>query len=336
MGTSVGTVYFSVAVEPATDPAAVSERRVAWPDSQATHTWPIAWLSRAHVYVEMPVRVEPPATHGAVGPVSVRVGLDTGSSNPVLTSAGLTRFGVRRPTDSPRSVSSFNGEAVPAFPVPNKTILDPDVGTGGVGTPVWMHVEGDLYGVDVVASPLDLTPQGGAIRLDLARSELVRCESLASCLASQHPWSWLEAVSCPDTDGLLGVRASLGGVRRTLMLDTGGLTLFTGDAGTSQVLKQRARHLEPGTLVGASHAVSAVRATGAWTLALGRPAIQRTLTQVWIPDAPREGAIARCFPDGSLGLDALGDCALVLEDAPKPRALLRCASDSSEAADERS
>jgi hypothetical protein len=275
------------------------------------------------VYVELPVRVEPRDTPESVRVVAVRMALDTGTSDPVLTDAGLARLGLRPVSESPRTIASFTGAAVPAFPLSGTVVLDPDLAEGGVGTPASLYIQGDLYGVDVIASPLDLAPRGGAVRLELGNHQLVRCESVERCLSGQG-WSVLHTVPCPDTAGRFGIRATIGGVERTLMVDTGGLTALEPEAGSSSEFRQTAALLERGFLEGASHTMPAVRATGTWTLSLGRPEVTLELDKIWLPDTPREGALGRCFPDGSLGLDAFAGCALVFEDALVPRAFLRC------------
>jgi hypothetical protein len=320
---SIGAIYWSAAVETPPRRVNVAERRVAQPGSPATRTWPLTWLSRAHVAVELPVRVERADSPESAPVLRARVALDTGTSVPVLTDAGLARLGLTPVSQSSRTVSSFTGAAIPAFPLSGMLVLDPNPAEGGVGMPARLHVEGDLYAVDALASPLDLAPQGGAVRLELAERQLVRCESVQRCLPGQG-WSTLDTVGCRDAPGLFGVRTRLGGVERTLMVDTAGLTALEPDAGTTAGFKQTGELLERGSLEGPLHSVPGVRATGTYRLSLGWPEVTLELRKLWMPDTPRQGALGRCFPDGSLGLDALGGCALVLEDAFLPRAFLRC------------
>jgi hypothetical protein len=270
---------------------------------------------------EGPSQSSPPAT--------LRVALDTGTSDPVLTDLGLARLGIGHAAESPRAIASFTGASVPAFPLSSAVVLDPDESTGGVGLPVWHHIRGELHGVDVVASPLDLAPRGGAVRLDLEHNEFVRCESLRSCLPVGSV-SELDTVACPDSGELFGVRVVLAGAERTLMLDTGGPTVLRRELVVARTSGQPEMAEVRGSLVGASGNAAALRARGRWPVSLGRPALDRILSQVWMLETERTGALQRCFPDGSLGLDAFVGCMLVLEDAPSPRAFLRCSPPSPE------
>lgn len=284
----------------------------------------MSWLSRSHVSVRMRARIDNGEETTQSAPShAVRVALDTGTSDPVLTDQGLARLGIGHAAESPRTIASFTGASVPAFPLSFAVILDPDRSTGGVALPVWHHIKGELFGVHVVASPLDLAPQGGAVRLDLEHDELVRCESLQSCVPAGS-LSALDTVACPDSGGLFGIRVVLAGAEHTLMLDTGGPTVLGRTLAAARTAGQPQAVEARGSLVGASGDAPALRAMGRWSVSLGRPAIHRFLSRVWVLEAKRTGALERCFPDGSLGFDAFVGCTLVLEDAPSPKAFVRC------------
>jgi hypothetical protein len=320
----VGLVYFGAVVDPSPAAPGIPGRRIAEPGSRAVRVAPIRWLSPSHASVRLRARIdrgEPSTESGQTQ--TLDVALDTGTSDPVLTDHGLARLGVGHAPESARTIASFTGASVPAFPLASAAVLDPDPSSGGVGLPVWHHIRGDLYGVDVVASPLDLAPQGGAVRLDLDHNEFVRCESLESCLPDAG-LSALDTVTCPDSGSLLGVRVVLLGAEHTLMLDTGGPTVLGQALAASPALPQPPSVEARGSLVGASGNAPALRARGSWSLSLGRPAIDRVLSRVWVLESQRTGALERCFPDGSLGFDAFVGCTLVLDDTPRPRAFVRC------------
>lgn len=322
VGVSIGSVYFGAVVD--ASPAAPEglARRVAVPGSRATRVYPMNWLSRSHVSVQMQARVAEDEHSAATARTApVRVALDTGTSDPVLTDHGLARLGIGHAPESPRTIASFTGASVPAFPLSAAVVLDAT--SDGVRLPVSHHIGGELYGVDVVASPLDLVPQGGAVRLDLEHDEMVRCESLQSCLSGSG-FSRLQTVTCPDSGGLFGIRTAVAGTESTLMLDTGGPTVLSRALATHPAVGRPETVEARGSLVGASGHTPAVRANGAWSLSLGRPALDRVLSQVWLLETERTGALGRCFPDGSLGIDAFVGCTLVLADTADSGAFMRC------------
>jgi hypothetical protein len=317
-------VYFGAAVDPSSAVAGVLARRVAEPHSRAVRVSRMSWMSHSHASVQIRARIDSGADSTQRAELAtLRVALDTGTSDPVLTDQGMARLDIGHAAESPRTIAGFTGASVAAFPLSSAVVLDPDRSSGGVGLPVWHHIRGELYGVDVVASPLDLAPQGGAVRLDLENNELVRCESLERCLPGGG-LSALDTVACPDSGALFGIRVVLEGTEHTLMLDTGGPTVLGRALARARAAGQPHGVEARGSLAGASGNAPALRAKGRWVLSLGRPAIDRVLPQVWVLETERTGALARCFPDGSLGFDAFVGCTLVLEDATSPRAFVRC------------
>jgi hypothetical protein len=109
------------------------------------------------------------------------------------------------------------------------------------------------------------------------------------------------------------------------MLDTGAPTMVSRALREDAAMVEDAEGLEPGSLVGASSRADGVRATGAWSFALGHPRVERVIRHVWLMSRERPGFLGRCFPDGSLGMDALDGCSLVIGDAPEPSVFVRCA-----------
>ena len=110
------------------------------------------------------------------------------------------------------------------------------------------------------------------------------------------------------------------------MLDTGAPTMVSRGLRDAGAFEKDAEGLEAGSLVGASSQAEGVRAKGAWSFTLGQPGIERTTRNVWLMNDERQGVLGRCFPDGSLGLDAFARCALVIGDALDPVVFVRCSA----------
>jgi hypothetical protein len=183
-----------------------------------------------------------------------------------------------------------------------------------------------LHGADVIAPPQLLAPEGGAVRMDLARRRFVACESIAEC-APGNGWQRLAERACPEEPDLIAVDATLNGHPGRFFLDTGGPTLSYRPFWRDNGFDAAATRAIDGELTGlAGPAGDARRLEGRWTLAFGAHRITRVLDGIWVV-GQAHASIGRCFPAGSIGTDALADCELVLADLTGEPGLLRCAGE---------
>jgi hypothetical protein len=111
------------------------------------------------------------------------------------------------------------------------------------------------------------------------------------------------------------VEARFGEARVRLLLDTGAATFVTEEAFERSGFRSRVLRLQEGWLEGLGGRAHGQFAEGAFAIALGgerNPA--RSLAGLWVLDAPAAGPVSRCGLDGSLGIDALAGCEVLLQE----------------------
>jgi hypothetical protein len=260
----------------------------------------------------------------------IGVFLDTGTSLPLATRDAAARLQLIYDAEPAVYSRGFAGAKTGLFAVDESHGLEFSLEAPGLPHAVLNGVRlvapDSLAGSDVVMSPKDLAPAGGAVKLDLKRSEFTVCETLDACLGDDE-YTELARPSCPDMPELLGVPAVVNGQRLELLLDSGGSTLLFRDFAEQSGLGASAEVVRHGELVGSGDArAQAQLLRGHFQYVVGSESpLTLSRNQLWrVEPAEREGAVA-CYPAGSLGLDALTGCQLVLGDAPSA-AYLHCGS----------
>lgn len=286
---------------------------------------PLERLSRVHVAIEGYVKARSEAGWSKQDEPA-RIVLDTGASTVFGTAHAGTRFPLRTAPQTLRA-RSFRGESSALYPIdPDETVLLSLVRQktpGAVETWVPYLAPATLYGADFIAPPRLLAPIGGAVLFDLRRNVFGLCETVGDC-ANGARFSDLAVETCPDVPELLGIRVSLEGHSARLLLDTGAPTLIFKDFYEREHLPYREQSRQAGNLTGiAGAAPDAALAFGAWSFRIeGSQSIDRTTNRLWVVSPSQQG-VSHCFPDGSVGLDLLEGCRLVLAEG-KPQGLLRC------------
>ena len=200
---------------------------------------------------------------------------------------------------------------------------------GAVSSPIDLFIDDSIYGAHVVAPPQWLAPQHGAVRIDLEDFTFTRCESLDDCLntgpTDSTDWTSLSNAPCSTSSQLLAVDVEIEGTKTRLLLDTGAPTLLFSALFEEQQWGRFATRESAGQLYGsAGQSLQASRHFGAWDIQLGsKHPIRRQLSSTWTMRLD-EGTPTHCESAGSLGIDALSECQLVVDDSSPVRGFLRC------------
>ena len=117
---------------------------------------------------------------------------------------------------------------------------------------------------------------------------------------------------------------SIEGARVRLLLDTGGATLVSEAFFDAHALAGHATSTRESELIGSGGAsVHARRLEGTWSVVLGTGThVTLPAHELWIP-SELGGATATCHLDGSIGVDVLDGCELVIADEAPLNAFLR-------------
>jgi hypothetical protein len=285
---------------------------------------PLERRSRTHVVV----RAHGHAPRGDGGtPLTSDVDalLDTAISLSITTPSGERRFGVEPGDGAPVPGRGFAGAEALLFPISATRPFDVSVGDAADPRHVDLRIGylgvDAVAGADVIVPPHWLGPLGGAVSLDLARVQFATCDSLEACLASGG-FSRVSDSACAAIPELTVVHIRIDGSDARLLLDTGGSTWLFKKYFDAQDLAGKATALRPGSLVGtSSQGMPGTLVQGHWTLAFGSST--HSLASLWVI-APTGGAAYTCSLDGSIGIDALDGCTLVLADGAAATAYLRC------------
>jgi hypothetical protein len=258
----------------------------------------------------------------------VDVLLDTGAS----LAFGTARMGLELPLRTApvsRGARGFSGSRGVLYPLELGERLAISLPSASVAQSVLTRVDyiapASLHDAHVIAPPQALAPIGGAVRLDLARDELTICESLDACREGEG-YHALAPGNCAEDPELVGIEVSVHGHALPMHLDTGAPTLLFRRYYDAAKLGEATQQIETGALSGIGGLAPDARlATGVFRFALGSgQPVSRDAALLWVVGAPGTAGPTRCFPAGSVGVDLLEGCQIVIGERPPLRGFVRC------------
>jgi len=265
----------------------------------------------------------------------LEVMLDTALSLPITTPRGERLFGLRPGLGEVVESRAFSGTKTELLPADDAQRLTVSIASTSdplrVPVPVRYLGVNEIADADAVLPPHLLAPEGGFVAIDPANQRLSTCETSAACMSGTGFTRISEDAACPKSPGLIVVAARIEGSAARLLLDTGGASWISRSYFDAHALSTRATAFQDGKLMGAGASVTDGRvAQGRFLFAFGRDAsATRTAERLWVIAAPG-GPVTDCGLDGSIGLDVLGDCELVLGDGTPPSAFARCRATDTE------
>jgi hypothetical protein len=329
VGTTAGVLYFALEADVAPHaPEDDVDRREARPGSTPERfDAPLVRLSRTHVGV----RAHAVVLRGDAGPLTQRdvtLLLDTGLTVAIATPDGERALDLHvgsGPTIASHGVSGHVSD-LPSTGDTERALVSvaPWTSPLHVGTPLGHLGPDRLDGAHAILPPHLLGPRGGAVRLDFRRSRFATCETVRAC-QGEGEWAPLGEASCHDYPDVLVVPATLAGAPVRLLLDTGGSTLVSRRFADAHDLAPQTTGNADGHIIGSGGGTLAAKMLeGAFAFGLGPGArLTRTARSLWVPEA-LGGAPADCGLDGTLGIDVLAGCALVIADGSPLRASIQC------------